>query len=411
LTSVLANLNYDVRSTPQQVFDEHRAWADSVAAFPQPVALHFADDRDPERPLRVGFVSPDLRRHPVSYIFAPVLAAFERKRVESFCYHNFTGKDVVTDRLMPLAAHWRDVAALSDDALLELIRADRIDILVDLAGHTIHNRLLVFARRAAPVQVSWLGYFNTTGLPTMDYFITDPHSSPPGQDCYYTEKLVRLPDTRFCYEPSEFMPDVNELPAVHNGHITFGCFNNLSKLNDDVLQLWARILHRVPQSRLVLQAAALDDAPNRMRFRLQAERAGLHSGQLELRGFMPVATAPRAYHDIDIALDPFPFCGGMTSFEALWMGVPVITLEQAMIAGRQTLALLRNIGLPELVAADKARYADIAVDLATDRLRLGTLRQSLRPRFAASPLQDYAKFTHAMEDAFRLMWLDWIRTN
>jgi len=411
LTSVLANLNYDAKATPQQVFDEHLAWGQSVAAPLYPQAVDFANTPDPQRPLRVGFISPDLRRHPVSYIFAPILAAFDRQQIEAVCYYNYPGKDQVTARLMPLAAQWHDVAALSDEALYDLIRTDGIDILVDLAGHTIHNRLLVFARRAAPLQVSWLGYFNTTGLATMDYFISDYASSPPSQENYYSEILLRFPDSRFCYQPSEFMPPVNELPAGSRGHITFGCFNNLSKLNERVLRLWARVLAAVPDSRLLLQASALDDAPNRERFTQIAERAGLPRNRLELRGFMPVETAPQAYHDIDIALDPFPFCGGMTSLESLWMGVPVVTLEQEMIAGRQTLSLLASLDLPELVATDEDSYVAIAATLARDTARLAALRHSLRPRFAASPLQDYARFARTMEEAFRAMWQDWVETN
>lgn len=410
LTSVLANLNYDPDATPQQVFDEHRAWAQSIAAPLYPDATEFDNPTNLDRPLRVGFISPDLRRHPVSYIFAPILAAFDRARIEAVCYYTLADKDAVTARLMPLAARWRDVAALSDDQLHAQIRADQIDILVDLAGHTIHNRLLLFARRAAPVQVSWLGYFNTTGLATMDYFISDPYSSPPGQERFYSEKLLRLPDTRFCYEPPEFMPAVNALPAARNGHINFGCCNNLSKVNTQVLRLWARVLAAVPQSRLILQAAALDDAPNRERFVRIAENAGIPAGRLELRGFQPVNIAPLVYHDIDIALDPFPFCGGMTSFEALWMGVPVVTLQQPTIAGRQTIAMLANLGLDELVAADADQYVGIAAALAQDLPRLAGLRQALRPRFAGSPLQDYAKFTRAMEKALRTMWRDWVAT-
>ena len=404
LTSVLANLNYDPAATPQQVFEEHCAWAQAAASPHYRSAPRFDNNADAARPLRVGFISPDLRRHPVSYIFAPILAAFDPRKVETVCYYNFPQKDVVTERLQALAHTWRDVAALSDEQLHDLIRSDRIDILVDLAGHTIHNRLMVFARRAAPLQVSWLGYFNTTGLASMDYFISDPHSSPAGQEQYFSEKLLRLPDTRFCYQASEFMPPVNQPPFLRNGHISFGCFNNLSKVNARVLQVWAGVLAAVPQSRLILQASALDDVSNRERFTQLASRAGIAPERLQLHGFKPVAAAPFAYHDIDIALDPFPFCGGMTSLESLWMGVPVVTLAQTMIAGRQTMSLLANLGLDDLVAADEQAYIDIANRLAQDRVRLAELRKTLRPRFAASPLQDYAKFTRSLEDAFHGMW-------
>ncbi len=410
LTSVLANLNYDPVATPQQVFDEHRAWAQAVAAPLYRQSPRFDNSPDLARPLRVGFISPDLRRHPVSYIFGPILGAFDGSAVEAVCYYNFPQKDVVTERLLPLAHSWRDVAVLSDEQLHDLIRSDRIDILVDLAGHTIHNRLRLFAGRAAPIQVSWLGYFNTTGLETMDYFLSDPHSSPSGQERFYSENLLRLPNTRFCYQPSEYMPKVSALPATRNGHVTFGCFNNLSKVNELVLGVWARVLAAVPQSRLIMQAAAFGDGPNCARFLKLAANAGMDTKRLELRGFMPVEKAPYAYHDIDIALDPFPFCGGMTSLESLWMGVPVVTLEQPMIAGRQTLSLLANLGLPDLVAANDQNYVEIAVALARDPVLLAGLRRDLRLRFAASPLQDYAGFAREMETAFRRMWHDWLMT-
>jgi protein O-GlcNAc transferase len=279
---------------------------------------------------------------------------------------------------------------------------------VDLAGHTSHNRLGVFARKPAPLLVSWLGYFNTTGLDSFDYFLTDPWSSPPGQETYFVEQLLRLPHTRFCYEPWEFVPEVNALPALERGHVTFGCFNNLSKLNDRVLALWARVLQAVPGSRLVIQAQSLNDIPNRERFAQLAVSLGIARERLELREFMPLDQAALAYHGIDIALDPFPFSGGMTSFEALWMGVPVVTLEQPLIAGRQTLSMLHNLGLPELVAKSEQDYVAITAGLAGDPQNLAALRAGLRPRFAASPLADYDAFARDLATAFRGMWRNWV---
>jgi predicted O-linked N-acetylglucosamine transferase (SPINDLY family) len=329
--------------------------------------------------------------------------------VELHCYYSFSSTDRVSERLRKAAAGWHDISALGDAQAAHLIRKDGIDILVDLAGHTSHNRLGIFARKPAPVQASWLGYFNTTGLPAMDYFLSDPHSSPPGQETFFTEALLRLPRTRFCYEPWEWTPEVNELPALSSGAVTFGSLNNLAKLNEGVLALWSRLLAAVPGSRLLIQAQALDDEPNRARFAALAARAGMDPARLELRPFAPLEQAMHAYHRIDIALDPFPFCGGMTSFEALWMGVPVVTLEQPMIAGRQTLSMLRNLQLDELVADSEARYLGIAAALAVDLPRLAELRRGLRPRFAASPLADYAGQARALEGALRAMWRDWAR--
>jgi predicted O-linked N-acetylglucosamine transferase (SPINDLY family) len=408
LASVLACLNYDPDCSPAQSAAEHRHWAERVAAPHYPATARFDNVRDPQRRLRIGYVSPDLRRHPVSAIFEPILAAHDRSQVESVCYYNFAGEDVVTLRLKALAEHWRPVAGLSDEELCAQIRADRIDILVDLAGHTTHNRLLAFARRPAPVQVSWLGYFNSTGLATMDYFLSDPWSSPAGQERYYVERLLRLPHTRFCYRPPEYMPAVAAVPAACSGRVTFGCLNNLAKLNEKVLALWGEVLRAVPDARLLVQSAALDDAPNRKRFAELCARHGIVSARLELRGFVAFDQTPASYAGIDVALDPFPFCGGMTSLEALWLGVPVITLPGETIASRQSASMLMNLGLPELIAQDARQYVDTAVQLARDLPRLAGLRAGLRARFAASPLMDYAAFAHALESSYRAMWRNWL---
>jgi predicted O-linked N-acetylglucosamine transferase (SPINDLY family) len=408
LTGALGTLNAAPEVTPEEVFAAHQEWAATVAAPLYPPAPRFGNARDPNRPLRIGYVSPDLRRHPVGTMIAPVLERHDPRRVEAHCYYNYPRGDVMTERMRRVAHRWRNVAELDDAAVAEAIRSDGIDILVDLAGHTRRTRLLVFARRPAPIQVSWLGYFNTTGLATMDYFVTDPVSSPPGQEQYFVERLVRLPATRFCYEPPEFLPEVNDLPARNSGHVTFGCLNTLAKLNDGVLALWARILAAVPGARLVLQAAALNDPLLRRDFTAYAAAHGIAPERLELRQFVPVEKAALTYHDIDIALDPFPFCGGMTTLDALWMGVPVVTLPQVMIAGRQSASMLANLGLPELIAADEVAYVAAAAGLAHDLDRLAALRASLRERFRRSPLADYVRFTADLEDAFAAMWQAWL---
>ena len=411
LASVLACLNYDPSCPPDQVAAEHRRWAERVAASFYPRHSRFDNQPDAERRLRIGYVSPDLRRHPVSAIFEPILAAHDRAQVDVTCYYSFAGEDVVTLRLKALSERWRPVAGVDDDALCAQIRADRIDILVDLAGHTMHNRLLAFARRPAPLQVSWLGYFNTTGLATMDYFISDPWSSPPGQDRYYVEQLLRLPHTRFCYQAPEYMPAVSALPAPSKGYVTFGCLNNLSKVNEKVLALWSEVLRAVPGARLMLQTAALDDLPNRSRFRELCAQLGIAPDRLEMRGFAPFEQVSASYAEIDIALDPFPFCGGMTSLEALWLGVPVITLPAETIASRQSASMLMNLGLPQLIAEDAAQYVGRAVELARDLPRLAELRAGLRARFVASPLMDYAGFARELEAAYRAIWRSWIASS
>lgn len=408
LTSVLGTINYDPGATPEAVFEAHCEWARSAAAGYYPREVRFDNPRDPEKRLRVGYVSPDLRRHPVSALFAPVLERHDPDRFETFCYYSFPRSDAVTGRLRAAAGHWRDVAGLTDAALADAVRADGIDILVDLAGHTRYGRLLAFARRPAPVQVSWLGYFNTTGLATIDGFVTDPVSSPPGQERYFVERLIRLPATRFCYEAPAYMPAVSALPARRNGHITFGCLNNLAKVHDGVLALWARVLAAVPGARLVLQASALNDPLRRDELTATAARLGIAPDRLELRQFVAAEEAAATYHGIDVALDPFPFCGGMTTLDALWMGVPVVTLPQTMIAGRQSASMLANLGLHDLIAPDADAYVRAAARLAADLDALARLRAGLRERFRASPLADYARFTADLERAYRSMWRHWL---
>ena len=407
-SGLIAGLNYDVRISPETLFEEHRRWGERFAAPLYPSNPEFANVRDPDRRLRVGYVSPDFRRHPVTAAFLPVIERHDPNQVEVICYHNLAAADAVTARVRRAAHTWREIAALSDLQAAELFRADGVDILVDLAGHTSRHRLLAFARRPAPVQVSWLGYFFTTGVATVDYFVTDPYSSPPGQERFFTERLVRLPATRFCYAPQEPAPEANALPAAAQGNVTFGCFNNLAKIGPGVLALWARILAALPGARLVIQAVGLSDVPNRARVLRDFGAAGLPVERVELRPFAPAERAASAYHDIDIALDPFPFCGGMTSFDALWMGVPVVTLAGQLIAGRQTASMLANLGLTELVANTPEEYVEVAIALARDTTRLADLRASLRPRFRASPLCDYDGFTRSLEQAYRGMWRSWL---
>ena len=404
-SAIATGLAYDPAVTPQQLLDGHRDWAHRFAPRLATDAQSFARiNRDADRPLRIGYLSPDFRRHPVSSLLAKTLEHHDRSNVEVFCYYNFPGADDITARIRRSAQHWRDIINTNDRDVAGMIRHDRIDILVDLAGHTTRNRLPALARKPAPVMVEWLGYYCTTGIPAFDWFISDPWSSPEAQQAWFTEKLYRLPHTRFCYEPYSFLPPVSDLPALKNGHITFGCLNNLSKLNNEVLSLWAAVMQQTPGSRLIIQAQALDDAPNRARFAAQAAACGLPMRRVELRGFVTLDKAALAYHEIDIALDPVPFCGGMTSLESLWMGVPVITLEQPLVAGRQTLSMLHNVGMEDCIAADREAYAGIAVRLASDTTQLAARRAALRERMRASPLLDYAGFTRDLEAAYRSMW-------
>ncbi len=399
-SSVLGVLNYDPEATPDSVFEAHRAWGERLTAS---IEAPLEPPAHRHERIRVGYVSPDFRRHPVTYLFAPVLEHHDRKRFEIYCYDNLNKPDAVTARLQRASDRWVSIAGRPDESVADMVRQSGIDVLVDLAGHTTHSRLRAFAFRPAPVQVSWLGYFNTTGLSAMDYFITDPHSSPEGQDRCFVETLVRLPHTRFPYEPPDFAPAVAPLPALRDKCVTFGCFNNLSKVNERVIALWARVLDAVPKSRLKLIAVGLHDARNRDWWRARFAAHGITRARLELHAFLPHDQLLAAYGAVDVALDPFPFAGGLTSLEALYMGVPVVTLETPMLAGRQTLSFLRNVGLDALVAHSEDDYVEASCRLARDLDALAALRAGLRDRMRSSPLMDAAGFTRELEGAYDRM--------
>ena len=396
-------LTYSPALSPEALLAEHRDWDRRHAPATTPKT--FANDPDPERRLRIGLVSADFLMHPVGFFLARVLAARARSAVELFCYDNTPAPDAVTAELRALADQWRPIAGLSDDDAEAMIREDRIDILVDLAGHTGDNRLLLFARKPAPVQASWLGYPSTTGLSAIDYLIMDAVAVPPGEERWCSEAVVRLPHGRFCYAPPDYAPAVADRPDV--GPVVFGSFNNLTKVGPEVVRLWAEVLKAAPGSRLMLKSKSLAGAETRDRWTGAFAEAGIGPERLELRGLSPHLGMLAEYGDIDIALDPFPFCGGTTSCEALWMGVPVVTLPGERPASRQTLGFLQTLGLDELVADSEADYVRIASGLAADPARRAELRRELRPRMAASPLCDGARFAAALEAAFRRMWRGW----
>jgi protein O-GlcNAc transferase len=400
----LCGLNYRSDITPAALLWEHRRWAERFE--PRPAEGH-ANDRAPGRRLRVGYVSGDFHHHPVGFFLTPVLGAHDPAEVEVFCYSNGERADAVTARLRQAAGHWREIGGLSDEAAASMIRQDSIDILIDLSGHTPSNRLSLFALRAAPVQASWLGYAATTGLAEMDYLVMDPSTAPQGADAWCGEALARLPHTRFCYGPPKDAPAPGPPPSIKHGGVTFGSFNNLIKIDPDVAALWASVLAAVPGSRLVLKWASLSDGGVRRRIGQLFGAAGVSATSLEFRDFSPHANMLAQYADIDIALDPFPFCGGLTSCEALWMGVPVVTLPQDRFASRQTLGFLRTLGLEDLAASSPGDYVAIAAALSADVARRETLRDTLRPRMAVSALCDAKAFTANLEAAYREMWRRW----
>jgi predicted O-linked N-acetylglucosamine transferase (SPINDLY family) len=404
-SNILMSLNYRPGLDDRAVFDAHRDWdlRHGVARAPAtPVA---PADRDPGRRLRVGYVSPDFRQHSVAFFFEPLLAAHDRQAVETYCYANVVRPDLTTRRLRALADHWRPVDGQEEAAIAEQIRQDRIDILVDLAGHSSGNLLTVFARKPAPIQATWLGYPNTTGLAAIDYRLTDAVADPPGAETFHCETLERLPSGFLCYRPPADAPDVGPLPALSTNAVTFGSFNNLAKLTPRVVAVWAAILHGVPKARLLLKSGGFADAEARQHFETLFAAAGIGADRLDLAPQnQGLADHLAQYRRIDLALDPFPYNGTTTTCEALWMGVPVLTLAGRRHAGRVGASLLAGLGLNGLVAPDEAGYIEAAIRLAHDLPALAALRAGLRARVAAAPLSDASGFARQVEAAYRRFW-------
>jgi predicted O-linked N-acetylglucosamine transferase (SPINDLY family) len=416
------------------------------------------NERDPKRPLRIGYVSADFRNHPVARYLMPALW-HHGSQVKVTCYSNSQMEDDTTRLMKRCADAWVNISRMKDDEAADRIRADGIDILIDLSGHTAGNRLPVFARKPAPVQVSWLGYFNTTGMDAMDYFISDPVHVTPEMEQWFSEKIVRLPDAYVAYAPprkivgahkSAPMPAVHRVfanvdvtqiewglwqrwydmrnrlmdgvmgilpkmqgkpfpyasapPALRKGYMTFGSFNHLSKLNDEVIALWAQILKKVPDARLMLKTNALGDDAARAQIVKAFSGYGIAENRLELQGWSQPEELYAQYGEVDIALDPFPFGGGATTCDALWMGVPVITLEGATPVGRQGATYLTQIGHAEWIAKTPEEYAALAAGLAADTQALAGLRAGLRRQMQKSPFCDGRRFAKNLEAAYRQMW-------
>ena len=402
-------ITYHQSRSGQAIFDECERF---YARHAKPLeSLHrpFHRPRAERRRLRVGYLSPDFRSHVIASNFEPLLAAHDRQVVELFCYSAVQRPDDTTKRLRDLSEHWRDIATTPDEAVARQIREDRVDILVDLAWYTAGHRLLVFARRPAPVQATYLS-FATTGFPVIDYLITDRWLHPPGQGGeLHTERLYRLPRCFACYSA---WPEAREVtPRPEQGPLTFGSFNTLWKLNPPVIALWARILRRVPGSRLLLKARQLADTARRDELTQAFADHGVEPARLLLRGDVTMAEHYAMYGEVDLALDPFPFGGGVTTFDALWMGVPVITLLGERFIGRMSGTMLEAIGRPRWIARNPDQYVELAVSLAGDRARLGKLRAGQRQRVQRSALCDGPGLARAMEQAYIEMWQRWCKDN
>jgi predicted O-linked N-acetylglucosamine transferase (SPINDLY family) len=403
ISSAISADDYDGALSPEE---NTRRRFERVRHFTDPRrARAWTNPPDPDRRIRIGYVSPDFREHVAMALFEDVLARHDHAAFEVFCYDCASVRDARNRALRRHADHWREIDALGIDAACAMIRADGIDLLVDLAGHTAGNRLMLFARKVAPLQATWLAYPGSTGLPEIDWIVTDPISSPAGSEPHYRERLWRLPATRFTYTPPTASPAPRLPPA--GAPITFCCFNNPSKLAPAVLALWRRILDATPGARLLLKSGAFDETKARDWMLADLQQAGIPHGRVTLQGHSDYVAALAAYGEAHIALDPFPFCGGLTTLDALWMGVPVITLRQTLMAGRQSEAFLAAVGASELVAAGAGDYVRVAVGLAGDPARLMRYREGMRERLRTSSLMDYAGFTGALEAAWRGMWREW----
>jgi predicted O-linked N-acetylglucosamine transferase (SPINDLY family) len=359
--------------------------------------------------LKIGYVSADFRIHSVARFFETLLANHNRDSVETFCYADIESSDHVSERLASLSDHWCPVRGLTDDELAGKVYADEIDILVDLGGHTANNRLCMFALKPAPIQVSWLGYPDTTGLTSMDYRVTDARADPPGKtDRWYSEDLLRLPNGFLCYRPPRDSESVTPLPVAGRGFITFGSFNALPKVTRKVVSVWASILTSVPNSRLIMKNKSFIDPATRQRYQSLFEEHAIDPDRIDLLGWVSGVNAHMAlYGSVDIGLDTFPYNGTTTTCEALWMGVPVLTLQGMTHVERVGASLLSRLDLHDWIAGDPDQYVRKAVEHAQDTRELATLRKNLRDRMRASSLCDGRSFARDMEHAYRSIWTEW----
>lgn len=411
MPAIYSNVAFDSTylpdATAEEVFGYHREWARRYEKNKEQQSFTFDRENQLDRPLRIGYVSGDFGRHPVGFLLRDVLRYHDRNQFNIYCYAMMRGSDEITDEIRENADSWVDALFMTDDKLAEKIHEDRIDILVDLSGHTAYNRLPVFVRKPAPVQATWIGYFHSTGLDSIDYFITDPYTTPAKSGQLFSEDPVWMPHTRFCYSPPVYAPGVALTPAAMSGHITFGSFNRIEKLVDPVIKAWVEILKAVPGSRLLLKAGGLSDKAVRDNLSERFATFGLDPSRLEMQGPSSHPEMLAQYADIDIALDPFPFNGGMTTLEALWMGVPLVALAGDSVVSRQSTSVLANVGMTELVFNDLNSYIAGSVALAHDLTRLSTLRREMRARMSRSPLCQPDQFAQDLEALYRRMWQAW----
>ncbi|MFZ2542181.1 MAG: tetratricopeptide repeat protein, partial [Gallionella sp.] len=404
LSNLLFTLNYLTRYSPAYYLNEAQQYGRMAAAKVGKRFTAWQCEVEPER-LRVGLVSGDLRSHPVGYFLEGLLAKLDPARVELIAYPTYSKGDALTTRIKPYFSAWKPLFGKSDEDAARLIHADGVHVLVDVSGHSLHSRLPMFAWKPAPVQVTWLGLPTTTGVHEMDYVLGDLQSIPPEHESHFSETVWRLPDSYLCFSAPAQPVSVAPLPAFSGGYVTFGSFNNLTKMNDAVVELWARILLSVPNSRLFLKTGQLNNADICEQTRRRFAVWGIAPERLLLSGTQgSIAEHLSEYNKIDIALDPFPYPGVTTSIEALWMGVPIVSLQGDRFLSLTAKSIAYHAGLSDWVAIDKADYVAKAVDFASNIERLALLRAGLRQQVLASPLFDASRFAHNLEEALWGMW-------
>ncbi len=409
-SNALALLNHMESADREEIFEQHLRWATAHTLGAPPIGVN-RNTREPQRILRVGYVSADFRCHSAANFIEPILTAHDRKKVQVYCYSNVLMPDAISKRIAALPLTFRPIYGLSDEQAAKLIHGDVIDILVDLSGHGSGGRLPMFARRPAPIQMSYLGYPNTTGMKAIDYRITDAISDPPNDaDKYYTEKLLRLPSSAWCFQPPVDAPPVAGLPALEHGHITFGSFNNFAKITPAVLEVWAKVLAAVPKSRLLLKADAFSLGSVQERIlavfatqNIAPERIEFSPAGLEYKAHLAL------YGRVDVALDPFPCNGAATTLEALFMGVPVLTLKGKSHAGRVGMSLLAQINMPEWIANSTKGYVRRSYLFTRDLQELVALRAQLRFQLLNCGITDAPTFVAHLESAYRAAWQAWAR--
>jgi len=407
-SNLIFALDFHPGVTNEELLTERSRWNETFAAPLRPERRDHPNGRDPGRRLKVGYVSADFRRHSAAFVFGPAVLNHDKERVETFFYSNSPERDHLTERFMEAADHWRPINEMPDAEVTELIRSDAIDVLVDLSGHTSGNRLLVFARKPAPVQITAWGNAVGTGIETMDYLFSDPIYMTPENRAFVTEEIYDLP-CALSYLCPENAPEVTPLPALDNGYVTFGCFNKTIKITAPALDLWARVLEGVPESRMLFKDTALELESERDRLRDELAARGVDPGRLDFLGHTPWAKHMAAYARVDLALDPAPQSGGTTTLESLWMGVPAVTLKGTTLCSRGSASALKGVGLEDWITEAADGYVACAVEKASDINALASLRAGMRDLIRRNPIGDHQAYARAVEEAYRQMWREWCR--